>query len=82
LEDELKSIILSELKIKDVAPSDFGDDEPLFGGRLGLDSLDAIEIIMIVKKHFGIEIKNRNEARKYLESVRTLAEFIRLRQAT
>ena len=81
METELKQIILSELKIKDLAPSDLEDDDPLFGGKLGLDSLDAIELVMILKKRFGIEVKDRNEARKHFESIRTLADFIRLRQS-
>lgn len=80
LEHELKEIILSELKIKDVSPADVGDDEPLFTEKLGLDSLDAVELVMIVKKRYGVQIKDAHEARKCFTSVRALADFIRRRQ--
>lgn len=77
LEEELKRLIISELKIKDVDPADLGEDDPLFGGNLGLDSVDALELIVVLKKAFGLDIKNRNEARVHLQSIATLAAHIR-----
>lgn len=77
LEEELKHLIISELKIRDVVPAELDDDDPIFGGKLGLDSVDALELIVILKKRFGVELKNRNEARVHLESVATLAAYLR-----
>ena len=77
LEEELKHLIISELRIKDVAPAELDDDDPLFGGKLGLDSVDALELVVILKKRFEVDLKNRNEARAHLLSVATLAAHIR-----
>ena len=80
LEEKLKEIIISDLKIKGVSPAEVADEDLLFGGKLGLDSLDAVELVMVLKKHFGIEIRDRNEARSSFECVRTLAAYIRARR--
>lgn len=80
LEEQLKELIISELKLKDVVAADVADDDPLFGGGLGLDSLDAVELVVVLKKHFGIEIKDRNEVRAHFESIATLAAFVRSRR--
>jgi len=78
LEDELKELILSALQIKDFKPSELNDDALLFEkDGLGLDSLDAIELVVILKKHYHIEIKNRNVARGIFISVKTIADYIR-----
>lgn len=72
----LKEIIFQELNIDHVAPEDFPDDDPLFGDALGLDSIDAIEIVYLVEKHFDVAIKDSKVARPVLRSVNTLATFI------
>ena len=77
LEEKLKEVIIAELKIRDIQPADLADDDPLFGGKLGLDSLDAVELVVVLKKHFGVDVKNRNEARVHFESIATLAAFVR-----
>lgn len=77
IEDELKQYIVAELKIRDMAVDDIEDEMPLFGEGLGLDSLDAIELAMILKKHYQIDLKNRNVARKVFVSVKTMADYIR-----
>ncbi|HPS03491.1 MAG TPA: phosphopantetheine-binding protein, partial [Candidatus Sumerlaeota bacterium] len=64
LEDELKTIILRELKLEDVDPSEIEDDTPLFYEGLGLDSLDSLELIVIMRNHYGVNIKDRHEARQ------------------
>ena len=77
LEDRLKELIITELKVRDVVPADVADDDLLFGGTLGLDSLDAVELVVVLKKHFGIEVKDRNTMRAHFESIATLAAYIR-----
>ncbi len=81
LNTHLKQIIIDELNPEDVTPEQIGDDDPLFGERLGLDSIDAIELIFQVKKHFGVEIKDMKEGRPALQSVNTLAAFIQARRS-
>ncbi len=77
LEHELKMTILDELKVDDVQPADLKDDDPLFGEGLGLDSLDAVELVLLLKKHYQIEIKDMEEAREPFASIAALANHIR-----
>ena len=77
----LKTLIVETLKLDDVRPEDIPDDEPLFGSpRFGLDSIDALELVLKLEKEFGVKIGSSEESRKALESVRTLANFIRAGQ--
>mgnify|MGYP001548516468 FL=1 len=75
----LKQLIVSTLKLEDVAPSDLADDEPLIGSGLNLDSIDALELVVTLEKEFGIKITSSEESRQALASVAHLAEFIRAR---
>ncbi|RTZ97609.1 MAG: acyl carrier protein [Deltaproteobacteria bacterium] len=81
LKEELKQIIITELNLEDILLEDIKDDEPLFGDKFGLDSIDAIELVFQLKKHFGVEIRDMKEGRPALESINTLAAFIEARQA-
>jgi acyl carrier protein len=81
LEHDLKSMIITELKIEDLTPEEVQDSDPLFGEGIGLDSLDAVELVLLVQKHYKIEIKDMDEARKAFASVQALADYIRARQA-
>ncbi len=81
LKEELKQIIITELNLEEILSEDIKDDEPLFGDKFGLDSIDAIELVFQVKKHFGVEIRDMKEGRPALESIDTLAAFIEARQA-
>jgi acyl carrier protein len=82
LKDRLKKIIVEELNLVDVVPDEIGDDDPLFGDRFGLDSIDAVELVFQLKKHFGVVIKNQNEGRSILQSINTICAFIEKSRAT
>ena len=73
---ELKSNIIEQLKLLDVTPEQIDDDAPLFGTGLGLDSIDALELVVLLEKNYGIVIKDIEEGRPAFRSVRTLADFI------
>ena len=71
---ELKKYIIEELNLEDLTPEDIDADAPLFGSGLGLDSIDALEIILILEKYYGIKLANSAEAKPIFYSVRTLAK--------
>lgn len=73
---KLKELLVSELSLEDVKPEDIKDDEPLFGEGLGLDSLDAVEIVVLLQRSFGVEVKDMSDGRKVFYSVETLAKFV------
>lgn len=76
LERALKQLVVEECD-KDVAPDSIADDDILIGGDLGLDSLDALQIAVAVKTRYGVRIEDGPQARKALQSIRTLADAIR-----
>ena len=80
LRTKLKTLLIERLKFEDMTPDDIADDEPLFEGGLGLDSIDALEIVVMLEVEFGIKIKNEGSAREHFRSVATLADFIRERE--
>jgi acyl carrier protein len=79
---ELKANIIESLNLQDVTPDKIDDEAPLFGAGLGLDSIDALELVVMLEKHYGIIIKDIEEGRPAFRSVRTLADFIEARRAT
>lgn len=77
IEKTLKEIIVTSLDLEDVAPADIETDAPLFGEGLGLDSIDALELGMAIKKKFGIAFsKNPAENKQTFHSVKSLADYI------
>ncbi len=78
IEDEIKKIIIEVANLEGMTIDDICNDEPLFGEELGLDSIDALEIGVAVRKHFGITFSDIEENnKKYFYSVNTLAKYIK-----
>jgi acyl carrier protein len=74
----LKTLIIATLKLDGVRPEDVPDDEPLIGSpRFGLDSVDALELVLAIEREFGVKIGSSEESRKALETVNTLAAYLR-----
>ena len=73
---ELKKQIIQELNLEDLKPEDIQDDAPLFVEGLGLDSIDALELVVIMEKYHGVKIPDENVGRKVLYSINTMAEYI------
>lgn len=73
---KLKGLLVSELSLEDVNPDEIADDEILFGEGLGLDSLDAVEIVVILQRHFGLEVKDMEQGREIFYSIETLSRYI------
>ena len=82
MESALKAAIIDGLRLEDVTVEDIDSSAPLFGDSgLMLDSLDAVELVVVVEKHFGVAIADADEARKAFTSVSGLADFICARKA-
>lgn len=78
LKANIKKMIVETLNIQDITSAEIGDDLPLFGGdnTLGLDSIDAIELVMAVQRDFKVRIDDQNLAREVLKDVNSIANFI------
>lgn len=73
---DLKEILVKELSLEDVMPENIKDDEVLFGEGLGLDSLDAVEIVVLLQRNFGIEVSDMAKGKEIFYSIDTLARYI------
>lgn len=76
LKTELKEHIIKYLNLLEIRPEDIRDNEPLFGDGLGLDSIDSIELIVLLEREYGIKIQDPKDGRKILKDVETMAEYI------
>ena len=74
--DQLKVQIIEALNLEEVSPEDIDPQEPLFGEGLGLDSIDALELVVMTEKHYGIRITDMEVGRKAFASINSLSEFI------
>ena len=78
LENEIKTLIIESLELEDVTADDIKDEEPLFISGLGLDSIDALELGMALKKQYHVDLgDNKEENKEHFYSVKTIADFIR-----
>lgn len=73
---ELKKQIIEVLNLEDVQPEDIENDAPLFGEGLGLDSIDALELIVMMEKNYGIKIKDPSAGKEIFKSINSMAKFI------
>lgn len=76
IKQKLKTILINDLKIQEAALEDLDDDDPLFGEGLGLDSLDAVELAVLIHKHFDIQIVDAEKGKKAFSSINSLVNFI------
>lgn len=75
--EKLKGQIIEQLNLAEVKPEDINPDSPLFGDGLGLDSIDALELIVLLEKHYSIKIQDPKDGKTIFQSVRTMAEYIK-----
>ena len=73
---ELKKKIIEALNLEEMTPDDIDADEALFGDGLGLDSIDALELIVLMEKDYGIKLANPAEGKAIFKSIRTIAEYV------
>jgi len=74
--EKIKQLIITRLKLVDLTPETIENDSPLFGEGLGLDSIDALELVLGLEKEFGVVIPDAEVGRKVFQSVRTMAQYV------
>ncbi len=72
----LKEQIIDALNLEEITPDDIDNNEPLFGAGLGLDSIDALELIVILDRHYGIKLANPAEGKEIFKSVSSIADYV------
>ena len=77
---KLKQQIIEALNLQDTRPEDIDDNAALFGEGLGLDSIDSLELMVLLERHYQIKVEDPREGRKILQSVQSMAEFIQSKQ--
>ena len=76
LKNQLKAQIIEALNLEDLRPDDIQNDQPLFGEGLGLDSIDALELIVLLDKQYGIKLANPKEGKAIFQSIDSMAEYV------
>ena len=76
LKQQLKEQIIAALNLEDITPEDIVNDMPLFGEGLGLDSIDALELIVLLDKHYGIKLTDPKEGKQVIRSIDVMADYI------
>lgn len=76
LKEELKHKIIEVLNLEDISVTEIKDTDPLFGGGLGLDSIDALELIVLLDKDYGIKLSDPKKGKEIFESIETMAQYI------
>ena len=79
---QLKEQIIAQLNLTDKKAVDIADDEPLFVEGLGLDSIDALELIVLLQQEYNIKLKNAEEGQTIFRSIATMADYIMEKQAS
>ncbi len=78
IEKDLKILIIETLELEEITPDDIKNEEPLFGEGLGLDSIDALELGMALKRKYNITLStDKEQNKKFFYSIKTLSEFVR-----
>ena len=77
LTQTLKEQIIDALNLEEISPEDIENDAPLFGDGLGLDSIDALELIVILDKHYGIKLSSPAEGKAIFKSIDSIASYVR-----
>ena len=73
---ELRAELIKQLNLEDMLPEGFNENTPLLGEGLGLDSIDSLELVVLLDKNYGIKLKDPKEGRHVFYSIRTMAEYI------
>jgi acyl carrier protein len=73
---KLKEQVIDRLNLKDLKPADIGDDQPLFVEGIGLDSIDALELIVLLQQEYNIRLSNAEDGPRVFHSIRTMADYI------
>jgi acyl carrier protein len=76
IKSDLKKHIITYLNLQDMTIEDLKDGEPLFGDEMGLDSIDSLELIVMLEREYGIKIENPTEGRKILVDINTIVDYI------
>ena len=76
LRQRLKEQLIERLNLKDLKPENIGDDQPLFVEGIGLDSIDALELIVLLQQEYNIKLSNAEDGPKVFHSIRTMADYI------
>ncbi len=74
--EKLKTEVITQLNLEDISPADINPDAPLFGEGLGLDSIDALELIVLLEKNYGLKIEDPKDGKKIFHSIRSMADYI------